>query len=72
MEREKVKVLIELSLNVDEANAVIVEFLGDVTTKEKIAFLRGMFDVELFGVCGEEMDDDTIYHVFLDNLMSVS
>lgn len=72
MKRDKVKALIELSRDVDEVNAAIVEFLGNVTTKEKIAFLRGMFDVELFGVCGKNMDDETIYHVFLDNLMSVS
>lgn len=48
MNREKIKVLIELAANVEEADAVITG-QGFRSTKEKIAFLRGMFDFKLIG-----------------------
>ena len=45
--REVVKTLIELSPNVEEADKVINEKYNFKSIGEKIAFLKGMFDVEL-------------------------
>lgn len=48
MNREKIKMLIALSTGVDEADVVIRE-QGFWTIREKIAFLKGMFDFKLIG-----------------------
>ena len=45
--REVIKILIELSPNVEEADKVINENYGFKGIDEKMAFLKGMFDVEL-------------------------
>lgn len=45
--RERIKFLIVLSKTVEEADKTISEFYGFETVGEKIAFLKGMFDVEL-------------------------
>jgi len=45
--REVVKILIQLSPNVEEADKVINENYNFKTISEKLAFLRGMFDIEL-------------------------
>lgn len=57
MKREKTKALIELSANVDEADDEVKKFLGDNNSslKEKVAFLRGMFDVAIIGHDYDEM-----------------
>ena len=53
--RHKAKVLIELSTDIREADQVVQEFLekclhtSEITFREKIAFLCGMFDVEIIG-----------------------
>ena len=56
-ERKKVKALIELSANTDEADEAVREFLGENNSslKEKIAFLRGMFSVQVVGHQYDEM-----------------
>lgn len=48
MDREVVKSLIKLAPNVDEADKVINENYAFSSIGEKLAFLQGMFDVELF------------------------
>lgn len=48
MNREKVKMLILLSETVEEADEIIVN-AGYSNTREKIAYLNGMFDVKLMG-----------------------
>ena len=45
--RELVKTLIIISRSVEEANRVIESNYGFRTVGEKLAFLRGMFDIEL-------------------------
>lgn len=52
--RAKVKLLVELSQTVEEADAVIVE-AGNSNIYEKWAFLRGMFD---FAIVGRHDEDD--------------
>lgn len=50
MTRERVKLMIELADSVSEANAII-ENDGMKSIKEKMAFLKGMFNFELIGRC---------------------
>ena len=45
--REVIKTLIELSSNVEEADKVIDENYNFESIDEKMAFVKGMFDVEL-------------------------
>lgn len=45
--REKIKLLIELSPTVEEADKIIEENYGFTTIAEKMAFLKGMFDVQV-------------------------
>lgn len=45
--RKVIKTLIELSPNVEEADKVINENYNFKSIGEKIAFLKGMFDVKL-------------------------
>lgn len=54
MKRERVRALIELSSSVEEADEIITNE-GLVTVKEKIAFLRGMFDFTVIGRHREEV-----------------
>lgn len=48
MNRERVKALIELSNTVEQADEIIVNE-GFQSVKEKIAFLKGMFDFTVIG-----------------------
>ena len=48
MDRERIKLLIELSSTVEEADRVIVD-AGFTTVREKYAFLKGMFGYRLVG-----------------------
>lgn len=48
MNREKIKMLILLSKDVEEADSVIIN-QGFIAVKEKIAFLKGMFNFTLIG-----------------------
>ena len=65
--REVVKTLIELSPNVEDANKVIDENYNFKSIREKMAFLRGMFDVELInkhdssGISEEESTEMTYW-----------
>lgn len=55
MNQEQIKMLIELSPNVEEADKII-ENENFHNVREKIAFLKGMFDFKLIG----RYDDSTI------------
>lgn len=66
MERQRVRALIILSRNTEEADSIIVKFLGNVSTKEKIAFLRGMFDVQMVS---QAKDDETNYFIMLNSIL---
>ena len=58
MNREKIKILIELSRTVEEADIVITENTGLQSIKEKYAFLRGMFDFDLIGRFDGDISED--------------
>lgn len=59
--RDVVKILIELSPNVNEADKVINENYGFESIREKVAFLKGMFDVEIIGHKHDEPDEMTYW-----------
>lgn len=74
MNREKIKILIELAASVEEADAVITG-QGFHSTKEKIAFLRGMFDFKLIGRNdGTDLDKSRIeemdYYAILSTIIN--
>lgn len=70
MERERVQALIILSSSTEEADTEIVGFLGNVSVKEKIAFLRGMFDVQIISRCSQTNDDESDYYVMLSSILA--
>lgn len=70
MKREKVKALIILSMNTKEADLQIEKFLGNVSVKEKIAFLRGMFDVQIISECEQTKDEKIVYEIMLDSILT--
>lgn len=66
MERQRAQAIIVLSRSVEEADSEIIKFLGNVSTKEKIAFLRGMFDVQMVS---QAKDDETNYFIMLNSIL---
>lgn len=69
MSRKKAKALIGLSGSVEQADEAVKEYLGDdKSTKEKIAFLHGMFDVEIVG--HPEVADDMTYYSMLSAIIN--
>lgn len=58
MERERIKALIELSYTFEEADQIIAQYVGFQTTKEKIAYIKGMFDVEIIDHPNDTPDED--------------
>lgn len=61
--RDEVKIMIELSSTVEEADEIIKENYDFETTEEKVAFLKGMFDIEIVGHTDET--DETTYYSML-------
>lgn len=58
MERNQIKLLIELSSTVEEADKVLSEKACLKSLSEKLAFLRGMFDeIEIVGRDNTETDE---------------
>jgi hypothetical protein len=58
--REQVKMLIELSEDVIEADGIIEKYVGLKSIKEKLAFLKGMFDFQLIArQDGKDIDEAT-------------
>lgn len=53
--------MIELAPSVDESDRVIDEEYGFKSIGEKVAFLRGMFDVEVVGHEKDEHDGDAYF-----------
>lgn len=60
MNRERIKLLIELSPTVEDADRVIEE-AGFKTVREKFAYLQGMFDSTVIGRSdGQSASEDDI------------
>lgn len=66
--REKIKALIILSSTIEEADKIIVENYGFESIREKIAFLKGMFGLQIVG--HEELDEMT-YYAMLNTIRSL-
>ena len=60
MNRERIKALIELSTSYKDANEVIEKYVGLKTYAEKMAYIRGMFDCEIFSRTDEDEEVDYI------------
>lgn len=72
--REMVKTLIEISPSVEEADKVIEENYEFKSIGEKIAFLQGMFNVQVIGVddadgIGKEESDKMTYFSMLNTII---
>lgn len=65
-----VKALIELSQNWEDADKIILEFYGFKTTSEKIAFVKGIFDVECIG--HERDTDEMTYAALLTSVLLIN
>lgn len=71
-QRERVEALIILSSSAEEADRQVVEFLGNVSVEEKIAFLRGMFDVEVLSRTGYTEDHEADYYAMLTGILTAA
>ncbi len=74
MNREKIRMLILLSKDVEEADTVIKNE-GFVEVKEKLAFLKGMFDFALIGRrddinVNSEASDKMDYYAILSTILN--
>lgn len=58
------KVLIETATNLEQVDRIIDDYAGTMTIKEKIAFLKGMFGVEIIDQKAED-SDELIYEIML-------
>lgn len=61
VDRKAVKLLLECSTSVKNADKTISEYYGFETIQEKIAFLREMFDVSGIGPESETPDEGTYW-----------
>ena len=66
--KEKIKVLIELSLNFQDANEIIEKFMKDKTYKEKIDYLLTTFDCEI--ISRTKNDDYADYVALLTSIVN--
>lgn len=60
MKREQIKALIELSNSYEEANEIIEKYAKLYTYEEKIAYIRGMFNCEIFHTTIDSKESDYI------------
>lgn len=69
MDRKWIKALIELSSNIDEADKVITNEVGLTDLREKLAFIKGMFD-EIEVVHGDtSYTDEFVYRLWLQEII---
>lgn len=65
----KVKIMILSAPDVETANEIIDINYCFISYREKIAFLKGMFDTEVIGKTNDE-SDETIYFTILNTILS--
>lgn len=63
---EKLKMLVDLAKNIEEADELIETYVGFIPTNEKIIFLLNNWDVELI-----DGDDDDSEEALKDNYKSM-
>lgn len=69
MNREEVKLLIETATTFERADELICRHTEFKTTKEKIAFLKGMFDVEIIDQRKSD-SDEFIYQLIVNAIVN--
>lgn len=69
---EVARTLISLSATAEEANKTVEEYLGgSPTSKEKLAFLKGLFGTDYIQILGHCDDpDDLIYDLWLNAVIN--
>ena len=60
MRNKQIKALIELSNSFEDANEIIEKYVGLKTFAEKIAYIRGMFNCEIFSRTDDNEEVDYI------------
>lgn len=68
--RLQAKILIKLSNSIEEADDVIQQYLQTENTREKIAFLKGMFEPVTIIDLKSTDSDELAYHLMLDAIIS--
>lgn len=63
-----VKTLIECCTDVKKADRIINDYYGFETIREKVAFLKGMFEVTIVGHEHDEPDENT-YIILLNAII---
>lgn len=58
----------KISTTFEKADEVISKYTDFETVKEKIAFLKGMFDVEIMDQ-GKDDSDEFIYRIILESIV---
>ena len=67
--REQVKVLIELSRTIKQAKEIVDQEIGkDASAKEKIAFLKGMYECDIIDAQKDD-SDELIYDLMLEAII---
>lgn len=66
--REQVKILLETATSVEEADEVITKNYDFKSIQEKVAFLKGMFDIEFVG--HKEEPDEMTYFAMLATIIN--
>lgn len=74
MNRERIRMIILLSKDTEEADKIITD-VGFESVKEKIAFLKGMFDFSLIGRQNDaeldnEASDRMDYYAILSTILN--
>lgn len=69
MEREKIKVLIELSTSFEKADEILTKYTDYKSEAERIAYLQGMFDCKIIARSGGE-DIHTDYVALLTAIIN--
>lgn len=70
LSREHVKIMLETARTVEEADEVIGKYYNFESIREKVAFLKGMFDVQVVGH-EEKEPDEMDYFSMLATIISV-
>ena len=70
LSREHVKIMLKTARTVEEADEVISKYYNFESIREKIAFLKGMFDVQIVGQ-EEKEPDEMDYFSMLATIVSV-
>lgn len=68
MDRNEIKMLIELATTFEQADEIMQTYTDFDTDKERIAFLRGLFDCKIIG--RSVSDDHTDYVALLTAIVN--